>query len=105
MSQRRYRRIGEEVSAETTLAQAAQAFDIASVFAEESKDIENLIRIGMAWVDFSRLLGDPGEESEDDDEKEDDEPRVLGFTGKRSEDGGTQSEGGPISAGSNSRNR
>ncbi len=56
MKVREYTAVGETLSAESALEQAAKALDVAVKCALESRDIQSLIHAAMAWGELSQIL-------------------------------------------------
>lgn len=90
MSKFSYEPIGDEVSKESSFAQAAKALDVATKFAVESRDIEQLTNLSCIWMELAARLANGGippehgfydPEQREVDEDEDESPGI-GFTAK-----------------------
>lgn len=51
-----YEPLGEEISVESSLVQAAQAVDIAGIIATESRNVEQLLQIGETWTKLADFI-------------------------------------------------
>lgn len=79
-----YSPIGDELSGNAALLQAASALDAAVFFAVENRDTASLMQASTMWVAIAEKLGVVL--SEDDDEEED-EPKKhkFGFNNSKTE--------------------
>lgn len=80
-----YAPIGDELSGNAALLQAASALDAAVFFAVENRDTEKLMQASTMWVGIAEKLGVVLSE---DDEDSDDEPKKhkFGFNNSEKDD-------------------
>lgn len=52
----RYTVIGDAISPEATIVQAAIALDVAAQWAVESKNIEQMNNVALGWTELSKVL-------------------------------------------------
>lgn len=52
----RYTPIGDAISPEATIVQAAIALDVAAQWAVERKDIEQMNTVALGWTELSKVL-------------------------------------------------
>lgn len=91
-----YHPMGEVLSAEAAMYQAAQALDAAALFAVDCRDHDALTRISLAWGDLAQGLATGRELKSETDEPNEEKteeikPRLVGFTANVKEKDGEPS--------------
>ena len=80
MANKKYTPIGEILSPETAMIQAALALDEVVRLAVESRDTDTILNAAMGWTQLSRLLSGESPEAQPGQ-------RLVGFQLKEEEDG------------------
>lgn len=75
-----YEAFGTELSVEVAYLQAAHALDVAVQMAIDCRDIEQLQRLSLTWMELgARLIEGPDDVDDDDDAETTEEVMVIGF--------------------------
>lgn len=77
--------IGDEVSVEGSIVQAAQALDFAGQFAQEARDTDRLLKIAEAWQNVADFIIELSEKEAKLDEKSKKDETPFGFHSKPDE--------------------
>jgi hypothetical protein len=76
-----YQGFGPELSVEVAYLQAAHVLDVAVQMAIESRDIEQMQRLALTWMELAaRMIDGPDtDDDDDDDDSTTEEVMVIGF--------------------------